>query len=291
MSRHNLAFLTGAVIKAPTIHTDEEGNYVYGMCYLNVVRGFREVGDKKKFMRSDNPIIMTRDQSILKKMETWKENDIIQLKGVIAAKNVLKSSYCPYCNEKNQADGSLVYINPIFVMTLEHFETFEEALEYLSRVREISNQVYLLGTLCRDPKKISPKEGLTVTQYQIALNRKYFIRSDPPEIKSDYPWVKSYGQNALDDRERLHVGSKVFIDGFIQARSVQKHVTCESCGEKYDWKDRAMEIVPYETEYLYDYYTDEDIAKREADAAKAALQSVFGEDTDVVNEEEMPLEF
>ena len=29
------------------------------------------------------------------------------------------------------------------------------------------------------------------------------------------------------------------------------------CGERYDWKDRMVEIVPYETEYIDNYFSDE----------------------------------
>ena len=264
MARHNLAFLTGSVIKKPEIHRDE--NTQYALCSINVVRGYREVGDKKLFMKSDNPMIMCRDASIVSQMEEWEENDIVQIKGVISAKNILKTSYCNHCGERNTAEGSLVYINPIYTLKLAHCNTPEEALNMLSSLREISNQVYVIGTLCRQPKTVIPKEGLTITQYQIALNRKYFIRTDPPEIRSDYPWVKSYGENAKEDRRRLHVGSVVFVDGCIQARSVQKHTVCESCGQEYTWKDRAMEIVPYETEYIRDYYTDEDLLEMEQEA-------------------------
>lgn len=267
-------------MKAPVIQTDDDGNYIYGTCYLNVVRGFREVGDHKRYMKSDNPMIMSRDPSILRIMETWQENDIVQVKGVVAAKNIRKASYCQHCGAKNTAEGSLVYVNPIFVMTMEHAPDINEALKRLSEMREISNQVYVLGTLCRDPKKVTPKEGLTVTQYQIALNRKYFIRTDPPEIKSDYPWVKSYGENAIEDRQRLHVGSKVFIDGCLQARSVQKHIVCSECGQQYNWKDRAMEIVPYETEYVGNFYTEEEIEEKRKKEAKDAFRSIFGRDAD-----------
>ena len=286
MSRHNLTFLLGSVLKPPLIELDDEGNYKYGMCTINVVRGYRDAGDHKNFMKSDNPIIITRDASVLKEIETWQENDIVFVKGVIAAKTIQKGSFCQHCGGRNSAEGTLVYVNPIYAEKRVHLNTQEEALKYLSEHREISNQVYILGTLCRDPKKITPKEGLIVTQYQIALNRKYFIRSDPPSIKADYPWVKSYGQNAVDDKERLHVGSKVFIDGCLQARSVQKHAVCIHCGEKYDWKDRAMEIVPYETEYICDYYTDTDIEEKRRRETQAALNKVFGEeDTSELSEE------
>ena len=97
--------------------------------------------------------------------------------------------------------------------------------------------------------------------------------------------------NAASDLKRLHIGSEVFIDGRLQARSVNQHTVCGQeydengdpicydngmpmmrvdedgeiigCGKRYDWKDRIVEIVPYETEYIGNYYSDEVLAEME----------------------------
>jgi hypothetical protein len=106
---------------------------------------------------------------------------------------------------------------------------------------------------------LRPKQKLIVTQYQLAIERKFTIREDDPNIRTDYPWVKSYGQNAINDKDRLHLGSQVTVDGCLQARSVNRHATCSTCGCVYDWKDRALEIVPYETEYNNNFYTDAEV--------------------------------
>lgn len=285
MARHNSISMTGAVLKAPFIKVDDDGNYKYSMCEIEVVRGNREVGDNKHFPKSENPRIISHDPVCVKEMASWKENDIVQIKGVIAVLNAKKSSFCTHCGEKNSAEGALVYVAPIFCFVLDHAETAEEAHKKIVEMREISNQINVIGTLCRDPKSVSPKEGLTITQYQIALNRKYVIRSDPPEIRSDYPWVKSYGENAEKDLMYLHTGSEVFIDGLVQARSVQRHSVCAACGKEYTWKERVLEIVPYETEYLTNYYTEEEIAAKAKEEAKAVLRAALG-DAAVQEEEE-----
>ena len=290
MARENLVFLTGSVAGTPRVAKNGE-DYIYAMAYVNVARGLREVGDYRKYMKCDNPIIMTRDPDWMKEIGTWKEHDIVHIKGMIACRKIKKTSFCSHCRTKNQFPGALVYINPIFCEKICHLENDEECLQYLAAHREISNQVFVFGTLCRDPKKMRVKDGLIVTQYQVALNRKYRIKTDPPELKTDYPWVKSYGKNAEEDMKRLHTGSEVFIDGCLQARSVNRHAVCGQaydeygkplffdngmpvmrvdeegnligCGEKYDWKDRALEMVPYETEYISDVYTDEEIEETE----------------------------
>lgn len=287
MAKQNLAMLLGAVAKNCKVVKDAEGRSLYAMAYINVARGPRDVGDHRLYMKCDNPIIMARDEENVKKMETWKKGDIVMVKGVVASKHIMKSSFCPACGKKNSFPGSLVYINPIYVETRAHCESDEECLQYLAEHREISNQIFVFGTLCRAPKRITPKQGLVVTQYQIAMNRKFRIKEDPIEIKADYPWVKSYGDNAENDYWRLHEGTEIYIDGCLQARSVQRHAFCGQaygengklmyneeglpvimkdskgnplgCGEMYDWQDRAMELVPYATEYLNNYYSDEEI--------------------------------
>ena len=291
MARENLVLLRASVAKAPTI-IKKDDVYQYALVFVNVARGLRKVGDHRKYMKTDYVPIMSKNEDCMKEIENWKEHDIVDIKGVIATRRISKSSYCE-CGAKNSYPGTMVYCEAIFAEKLLSLSSDEECLKYLSEHREISNQVFLFGTLCRDPKKITPKQGLTVTQYQIAMNRKYRIPLDPPEVKSDYPWVKSYGENAVNDKKRLHVGSEVFIDGCIQTRAVERHAVCGAetgedgkpirdengdyvittdingepagCGVLYDWKDRALEIVPYETEYIGDFYSDEEVEKNEQD--------------------------
>lgn len=281
MSRHNITILYGVILKDPIIQKDADGNALYGLCYINVVRSLREVGDGLKTVQTAHPPIMTREPAILAVMEQLKAHDMVLIKGSIASKSIKKSSFCKNeaCHTKVSVDGTLVYVNPIYMEKIKHCETNEEILNDLLAHREISNIVYVLGTLCRDPKKIRPSNGMIVTQYQIALNRKFRIRTDPPEIKADYPWVKSYGENAKEDKARLHTGSIVFIDGFLQARNVQRHAVCPVCNQKYDWIDNAMEIVPYETEYMPGtFYSDEDIAEMNKKQSAQARNDIFGDD-------------
>lgn len=273
--RHNIAFLTGSVIKQPNVVTNEAGEDVMAIAFINVVRGFRSVGDHRKLIKADRPTIMTKEPELIAKMKEWREGDIVEVKGTIATQKIRKTSNCSFCSARNQVDGVLVYINPIYTRVVEHFDEQEECMKFLADNREVSNQVYVMGTLTRDPKLILPKAGLVVTQYQMAINRKFRIRTDPEDVSADYPWVKSYGENARDDRDHLHQGSEVYIDGCLQARSVQRHKVCDACGQTYDWKDRAMEIVPYATEYLKNFYDDEEIAKHIAERAEQSRRDIL----------------
>ena len=179
---------------------------------------------------------------------------------MVSTRIVIKSHVCPNpdCRQKDVQEGLLVYIEPIYAEKVCTLSSTDECIKYLGQIREISNMAYIVGNLTRDPKKVKVKNGPTVTQYPIAINRKYNIRQDPATTKADFPWVKSYGQNAENDRDRLKMGSLVLIDGFLQSRSINRKCICSKCQGKYEWMDRAVEIVPYETEYLANVYTIEE---------------------------------
>ena len=184
-------------------------------------------------------------------------------------------------------EGVTIYIEPIYVENKYMLETKENALSFLNDIREISNRVFIEGDICREPKMIRPKKKLIVTQYQLAIDRKYTVREDDPSIRKDFPWVKSYGQNAIVDKERIHLGTSVTIDGCLQARSINRHATCPTCGTVYDWMDRALEIVPYETEYNSNFYSDREVAeikqRRREEILRNSKLSQFIVNEDTIN--------
>lgn len=257
MGKMNIANLYARVATTPTIEKyTETGEYRCGMVYLDVVRGFRQIDDDVRFVKHDKPLVISMENEIVSKMEEWSENDIVYLKGVVTSKSVDKTSYCPFCTDErgnateNKSTGNLLYITPIFVEKIRSYDDKISATEDIIAHREISNQVYVVGTLVKDPKLYTTKSGVRITQYPIAINRKYTIRTDDPLVKTDWPIVKSYGENALEDKLYLQFQAEVLIDGFLQARTVKRKTKCKCCEKIYEWDDRAMEIVPYATEYL-----------------------------------------
>lgn len=283
MGRQNSVFLYARVHKAPIIQKDSEtGEYNYGMVYIDTVRGLRSVEDKVNFVKHDHPLVVSREKEILDQMIEWKENDIIQIKGVITSKTITKTSFCPNCTDadgnptKNQIKGNLVYITPIFCERLKTYGDDKiSAIEDLVNHREISNQVIVLGRVVKEPRLITTKRGIQLTQYPIALNRKFKIRTDDPNIRTDWPIVKSYGENAREDRIYLKYESDIIIDGFLQARTVHRHMTCPCCQKEYIWDDHSMELVPYETEYVSGYKTKEEVEAEFQKNVEAIKQDLF----------------
>lgn len=294
MAKENRAFFRGIVAQAPKITKNANGEFA--VVIINVGRPERPTGDGTDYMKVDNPMIMTRNKAIIEEMSTWKKNDIVGIEGVLCSRMIMKTSYCSHCRHKNSYRGSLVYVNPIFVEKLGSVEDEKMAQRYLLNHREISNRFQSFGKLLNEPKKLQTMSGIVFTQYQIAMRRKFRIQEDSPEIKTDYPWVKSYGDNAEMDQYRLQRSSEIYIDGCIQARNVSRKVYCGQqtnekgeylridghpviavnpetgefvgCGKEYIWSDKAFEIVPFATEYIENILTVEEAEKRANDRAE-----------------------
>lgn len=296
MAKQNVVFLKGPVIKIGiNKHPDGSNEAV---CVLGVIRGYRNVGDGRDKAKIDRPIVMSRNSDLIKTISSLKKNDIISVKGCIATRTVMKASVCPFCNNKNEQEGLAVYVEPIFIEKVGTQEDDNSSLKYLTEIREVSNQIFMFGNLTRDPKKVKVKNGPIVTQYPLAVHRKFTIKEDSPELDVDFPWIKVYGQNAISDRERLKKGATVYIDGLLQTRSINKKMLCEHCGQRYEWKDRALEVVPYETEYISGYYTEEEVINNEKERKELLLKSkgldkfsliknINNDDSDIITEEDI----
>ena len=270
MARQNSVYQYLRVAKPPHVGRNlETGEVTYCMCYGDIIRSVRDAHDNVKYVKHSYPLIMSKNPEIAEKMSKWEENDIVYLKGVISSAMIPKKSYCPNCKDAdgmptaNITKGLLVFVNPIYVNTVKHCADKKEGCKELLDNKEVSNQVLIMGTVCSDPKEFVTKKGLAVTQYQLAINRKFHIKSDDPSVRTDWPWVKSYGEQAVEDRMRLMKGSDVLIDGFLQARTIHRKKKCEHCGQIYEWEDRAMELVPYDVEYVKGTYKTDEMLEAE----------------------------
>lgn len=277
MAKHNYVSLYGLVTRDPNIFkNDETGEYLRGMCPVMVVRGVRSSSDIQ--FKYDNPIIMSGNAEQIKKMETWRIGDMVEIKGAITTKNVIKRMSCEHCGHKNSKQGTVVFVNPIYTDIRERNQSSEQAAALLKQRNEISNIVFALGNLCNDPETYVTNKGTILTTYEIAITRKFRVQEDAADARTDYPWIKSYGAIAAADSKALKKGSLIYVDGFLQTRKIEKNCVCEQCGETFKWPDSSMEIVPYTTEYLRNYYTPEEIQSKEEEEYKLRIRKIFSED-------------
>lgn len=251
MPKENVVILYGQMICPPQIYIDKEGTPVRAALSLKVLRrpflGEKNFNDKLYF---DCPVISTKNEQLIADISKLEESDMVEVKGVLSTKEVKKVSICPKCQAKVSRSGTSVYVTPIYISKRESGVSPQKGLELLKTRSEISNLTMIIGTLCRDPEYRESENGGRFAQYQIAINRKYRIREDDPTKKTDYPYVKTFGEQALKDSRGLVTGSIVYISGGIQTRSISRKEICENCQEEYVWEERVAEIVPYSTEYL-----------------------------------------
>lgn len=290
MAKHNLVILNAQVLQEPKIFKDDKTNeYVRGICTVLTIRGVRDFGNNLNHIKYDSPIIMTGNPELIEKMADWHTGDMVEIKGSVTTKDVVKSTTCKQCGNKNKRKGSVVYINPIYLEQREKGLSREEGQELLKQRCEVSNLVTIIGPACREPVVYKTDKGLLITTYQVAIRRKYRIKDDSPENKTDFPWIKSYGSIALNDYKTIKKGTYLFIDGMIQVRDIERNQVCEKCGFEYKWKDTAMEIIPFATEYLRDYKTEEESKALENTENQLDIHRVLNEqEVDVMRPNDDP---
>lgn len=280
MAKHNDVRLYGFIEEAPAIVKDEKTGKIT-RCAFNILtlRGVRDFGNNLDFARVDSIRVMTFREDIIKVVENIKPNDMVEIKGSFTTKNVKKSLYCDECGHKNVQLGTISFINPIYIGIREHASGKQEALQLLKEKYEISNQVTIIGMLCREPQLFVTNTGLNITTYQMAVMRKYKIREENADNTVDFPWIKTYGKLALSDIKSLKKGAYVFIDGVIQARDIERITDCEKCGHENHWQEKVEEVVPYAVEYLRGHY--------DAEEAEARTQVVTKQKEKIISEDDI----
>lgn len=261
MAKENYVLLSGQVCREPTVVSADDGTLLKAYMIMKTIRrhyvreNIAEVSNSRTF---DFVPIASFSPECIKIIKTIRENDFVELRGVYTTKPNIKKCFCSVCGDEVISQGVATFITPIFIRIIERARCAEEPngynlVEGLTKLKtqaEISNCVKIIGNLCREPERIIT-QNTVITQYQLASNRKFLIKEDNPEARTDYPWVKSYGAQAEMDINALHTGSLVFIDGCVQSRRIPVNRMC-SKGHPNPVEDLACEIVPYSVEYLAD---------------------------------------
>lgn len=235
------------LLKLKTVHRDLDGYF------------------GKKFQEI---MVFYDSTEMIEKFKKLKQYDLIDIKGVLNILTVNKKTQCK-CGAYNIKYGSsAAYVYPISMHKLNAVkEAYEHDKDLPERIlekhfKEISNESFIVGTVVNEPK-LYGQNNRVYCKYQIGIDRKYYIKTQG-ELTSDYPWVYSFGKQALMDIDHLKVGSVILADGFIQSRSIMAKMDdppCQACGKTYTYPSTLTEIVPYSVEYLRNYITDEEIAE------------------------------
>lgn len=286
-----MVHLIGVVQTPPTVQiNDETGIPDLVMLYIMVTTASRKYA---RWENTEEPgLVPVRVRATLEDtavpLSKAKPNDIVYIKGVLSTRNVNKQVRCKSCekvfpvnvpdedDETENEDGTpkpvkpsgmLTYVTPTAVDVRSMNFSTEEAEAYLIEHREMSNEIQLIGNLCADP--VQWEDG-RATAYQLGVNRKFYQSTDDPSIVADYPYVRSYGDQAANDIEALHMSSAVLVDGFLKMRQFKRQNVCPHCGATRTWSDLVLEAVPYSVEYLANYKTGEERAAEKQAAIDAA---------------------
>lgn len=276
MSRHNEVIFYGKMHEDPLIK--KKNGTLTARFSLDTIIGNRDMGfyiDKLKYQQ---PWFLTKNPEFIKHLAEYHQNDMLFIKGVLTTEEIIKRVKCPSCQTMFPIEkANATYITPIFVKRIEKNVTNEKALELLKKSCEISNHATIIGTLCRNPESFTSKRGKMTTNYQLAVNRKYYIKEGDPLVRTDYPWVRSFDEIAKNDAQALKVNSEVLIDGFINSRIAIRKQTCPECDCNFEWKDLTiLEIIPYSVEYLRNCKSIEEIRKEEDEVANRLADSILG---------------
>lgn len=273
--RHNSVLFTGYVLATPKIIKNENGELKAAMTKIKTMRGKRRYGLYEN-VRYDSPLIRSLNPEIIEKMELWEKGDLVEIKASLVTQLITKNSKCPHCGKINGEKGIVCYFNPIHVSIKEKGLDPEIAKERLKDYSEVSNQITIMGVVAKDIKTYAIKGRLPVTTYPLAVRRKYHIYEDDPDKKVDFPRIKSFGAIANSDRANIKKGTFMAVDGWVQTREINRTSICSNCNQEYEWHDQAVEIVPYASEYLRDFITEEEKKEIALKEAKKAEKRIYG---------------
>lgn len=301
MAAHNQMRIIGYVTNHPIIKGEEGMNTVM----MNVRTTHRHTEDIYADRIFEDIMVYFNDNSdrkLMGRMKTLKKMDLVDIKGVFSVMQLNKPSVCGLCGQQNiKYNGCLTVLWPISAIKrgnldadyqrwVDQCKAYRELTKeereagimkdpkpdepipekvLVTHFREISNQVLVIGTLVSEPERIGTQKR-PGCRYMLGIDRKYYIRTQS-DITADYPYVYSYGEQALLDLRHLHKGSLVLVDAFLRVRDVKNNMVCEHCGASYQFPDAAMELIPFSVEYLNNYWTDEDIANFEDE--KTAMEN------------------
>lgn len=162
--------------------------------------------------------------------------------------------------------GELNCISPIYLSICKYNLTEFESIEALKSYKEVSNQALMIGYVVGDIKHYHPEgSSYRTSLYQIAFNRKYYLKDEVSGNRSDYPFVRTFGSQAKLDKQCLSQTSMILVDGYVQTKEFDRKKTCEHCSKNYEWTDTSMEVIGYAIEYLKNFKTPEDIEREKAD--------------------------
>ena len=236
MSRENTCTLVGRISAKAITFIEDFGTYKIGF-NLSVLR---------KNGRVDYPRVVIYGLNEKRARKLWdnlKENYFAIVRGMISTRMITRSFICPMCGKErtiNSLVTEIVAFSPPVILK-ENYNADE--------FYEIANSISLLGWVCSAEVQ-HPNDN--VTMYQIAVERRFTVK-EQGETNKDFPWIKSFAENAVSDAKFLTHGSQIYIRGSVQTREFQRAISCEDpvCDGKSIYTETVAEVISTNNEYLH----------------------------------------
>jgi len=238
VARENSFNFFGKLESPPIVLLNEESG-TYRVSFT--LETFRRNG------RIDHPVISiySLDESTAKDyISRLKPGVFVQVRGMLTTKMIGKPVRCEACGEvKNAATlmCEIISFGRPFIIDAEIDP---------KDIAEFSNVGNIIGAVCTGIQRRDSSEGPTAAQFQLAVNRRYRVNELEKGTRTDYPWVKVFGETAEECLKRIKKSSQVYIVGCYQTRDIHRHVKCDKCGGQLVYEERVCEIVPNGIEFL-----------------------------------------
>lgn len=86
------------------------------------------------------------------------------------------------------------------------------------------NRVQLIGNLGADPEAVNVAGGAQLVKLRLATTERGFITKDGQQIPERTTWhdISTWGALAVACKQMLQKGSKVYVEGIMHSRTVEK---------------------------------------------------------------------
>lgn len=272
MAIENKVLLNGQLADAELFSTVKDGeDSVYKIVLTMLTLRSYEVGGGKRHYKKERIKVVIRDEKQIQALYRIpaEVGCFMEIYGILCTVPKPKRFTCDHCGNDIITHGISTFVRPLLFRVTESLEQLgiddidglreDEVFGMLMDRLPVSNVVTVIGNVFRNPE-YAPAEG--VCTYGIAINRSFHILEDPEDIRSDFPWIKSFGENAYRDYQYLKnrlpdkQGTTVYVRGSLQGReNYVRKIKCPFCdgvSEKED-EEGTIEIMSKETVFLRNY--------------------------------------
>jgi single-strand DNA-binding protein len=102
------------------------------------------------------------------------------------------------------------------------------------------NKIMLIGNIGRGPELNVTAEGIPVTKFSLAVNRKYKMQSGETKEETEWFTIVTWRQLAEICERYLHKGSKVYIEGRLTQRKYTDRTGAERIAVEVIASDMQM---------------------------------------------------